>query len=141
MGVTRLIPPTTANRVSNTLMKTIPTGRPTPRSTQPSTKTPAVDYPPPMGVPWKCIVAMMRDDKSCPGCNSNKLNDPPRLKFHQEVVFPALFNHGYIFRKDVMASFYNPLLRTSYASNKLQKIDFFLTIIKRPINNIYSIAN
>ena len=60
-------------------------------------------YPPPRGVPWNRITAMVRSDTSCPGCHFNKPDDPPRLKFHQEVGCPALEKHGHICRKDVTA--------------------------------------
>ena len=65
-GITILTPPTTANRVSNTQTQPTPKGHPTPRPNQSPTQTPAVDYPPSRGVPWKCIAAMILDDKSCP---------------------------------------------------------------------------
>ena len=47
---------------------------------------------------------MMREDRSFLGCQFNHPNDPPRLKFHQDVGCPALVRNGYIFRKDVTAS-------------------------------------
>ena len=81
-----------------------PKGRPAPRPTQPPEQKSAVAYPPPRGVPWKCISAMMCKDKSCPGCNFNHPEDYPRLKFLQEVRYPALANHGYLCRKDVTES-------------------------------------
>ena len=56
------------------------------------------------GVPWKCIATMMQEDKSCPGCHYNHPEYTPQLKFHQEVVCPALSKHGYLFRKYVKAS-------------------------------------
>ena len=83
LGLPIFPPPTAANRVSNTPMKTPPTGRPTPHPTQPPAQTSAVDYPPPRGVPWKCITAMMRDENSCPVFHFNKPDDSPRLNFHQ----------------------------------------------------------
>ena len=46
---------------------------------------------------------MMCNDKSCPGFHFNKPDDSPRIKFHQEVGFPALSKNGYIFWKDVIA--------------------------------------
>ena len=96
LGLTRSTPPATTNRVSNTPTQPPPIGLPTPRPTKPQTPTSAVDYPPPRGVPWKCIAAMVCNDKSCPGCHFNKLDDYPILKFHQEVGCPALYMHGYI---------------------------------------------
>ena len=64
----------------------------------------AVSYPPPRGVPWKCISAIMGEDKSCPGCHYNHPKYYPRLKLHQEVGCLALAKHGYLCRKDVTAS-------------------------------------
>ena len=92
------------NRVSNTPTNPPQTGRPAPQPPQPLTQSSAVAYPPARGVPWKCIVTIMREDKSCPGCHLNYPDDFPRLKFHQDVGCPVLAKHGYIFRKDVTAS-------------------------------------
>ena len=47
---------------------------------------------------------MIRDNKSCPGCHFKHPKDSTKLKFHQEVGFPALVKHGYLCRKDVTAS-------------------------------------
>ena len=77
---------------------------PQPCPSQTPTPTSSVDYPPPRGVPWNCITAMMRDDKSCLVCHFNKLDYTPRLNFHQEMGFPALAKHDYICRKDVTVS-------------------------------------
>ena len=96
LGLTRSTPPTTANRVSNTQTQPPPTGRPQPLPIQPPTPKSAVDYPPPRGLPWKCIAAMIGDHKYCMGCHFNKPDDTPRLKFHQDVGCPALAKHGYI---------------------------------------------
>ena len=104
LGLTIVTPPATENRVSNTQTKPPPTGRPQPCPSQPPMPASSIDYPPPRGVPWKCITAMMRDEKSCPGCHFNKMDDSPRLKFHQEVRWPSLAKHGYMLRKYVTAS-------------------------------------
>ena len=105
MGIPSAPTPTAAaNCVSNTPTQPPPTGRPYPHTTQTLAQTSAVDYPPPMEVPWKCTAAMMSKDKSCPGFHFNKPNDPPRLKFHQGVGCLALAKHGYICWKYVTAS-------------------------------------
>ena len=46
---------------------------------------------------------MIYNDKSCLGFHFNKPDDSPQLKFQQEVGFPDLVKHSYIFRKDVTA--------------------------------------
>ena len=56
------------------------------------------------GVPWKYIAVMMQEDKFCPRCHVNHLDDSPRIKFRQDVRYPALASHGCIFREDVTAS-------------------------------------
>ena len=61
-------------------------------------------YPPPRGVPWKCIAAMTHKDKCFPRCHYNHPKDSPRLKFLQEVGCLALVKHGYLCWKDVTAS-------------------------------------
>ena len=70
---------------------------------QPTTQSFNVTYPPTRGLPWKCIAAMMREDKSCPGCRFNHTEKSPNLKFYQEVGCPELANNSYICRKDVTA--------------------------------------
>ena len=50
------------------------------------------------------MASMIREDKSCPGCQFNHPEDSPKLKFHQEVGCPALAKHGYLCHKDVTAS-------------------------------------
>ena len=90
--------------MSNTPTNPPHTVRPVLQPPQHPTQPPAVIYPPPMGVPWKCIAAMMWEDKSCMGCRFNHPEDSPRLKFHQEVGCPELAKHGYPLRKDVRAS-------------------------------------
>ena len=92
------IPPytTTANCVSNIPSNPPHNGHPAPQPPQPPTQSSSVAYPPTRGVPWKCIAAMMWEDKSYPGCHLNHPKDPPRLKFHQDVGCPALSKHGYI---------------------------------------------
>ena len=63
LGILSVPPSTTvANRVLNTPTQPPRTGRPAPRPTQPPAQTSAVAYPPPRGVPWKCISTMMRED-------------------------------------------------------------------------------
>ena len=105
LGIPSSPPSTTvANRVSNTPTLPLPAGRPAPLPSQPKAKSSAVAYPPPRGLPWKCIAAIMQEDKSYPGCRYNHPEDSPQLKFHQEVGCPALAKHGYLFWKDVMAS-------------------------------------
>ena len=84
LGIFSAPPSTTvANHVSNTLTQPPLTGRPAPSPPQPTAQSSTVAYPPPRGVPWKCITAMMRKDKSCPGCHYNQPEDSPRLRFHQ----------------------------------------------------------
>ena len=95
---------TIANHVSNTPSNPPQNRRPAPQPPQPPTQSSRVAYPPASGVPWKCIAAMMQEDKSCLGCHVNHPDDSPRLKFHQDVGCPSLTNHGYISRKDVTAS-------------------------------------
>ena len=95
---------TVANDVRNTPTQPPPSGLPTPHPPQPPTQSSAVAYPPPRGFPWKCIAAMMWEDKSYLGCHFNHPKDSPRLKFRQEVGFPALAKHGYLCRKYVTAS-------------------------------------
>ena len=105
LGIPSVSPPTTAvNHVYNIPTQPLPVGCPTPCQTQPQEQTSAVDYPPPRGVPWKCITEMMRDDKSCTGCHLNKPYDPPRLKLQQEVGCLAFAKNNYILRKDVKTS-------------------------------------
>ena len=104
-GIPSAHPSTTvANRVSNTSTQLPPEGCPAPHPPQPPAQSSTVAYPPLGGVPWKCIDAMMQEDKSCPGCHYNHPEYTPQLKFHQEVVCPALSKHGYLFRKYVKAS-------------------------------------
>ena len=78
--------------------------RPVPSQHQPTTPSSNVPYPPSRGAPWKCIASMIREDKSCLGCHFNHPGDSPKLKFHQEVGWPALAKHIYLWRKDVTAS-------------------------------------
>ena len=86
LGIPSAAPSTTsANRIYNTQTQPPLTGRPNPCPTQPPAHTSVMDYSPPRGVPWKFIAAMMREDKSCPGCHFKKPNDSPRLKLNQEV--------------------------------------------------------
>ena len=87
---------TVANLVSNTPNKPPLAGRPTPRPTQPPEQSSAVAYPLPRGVPWKCIAAMIREYKSCPGCHYKHPEDSQRLKFHQELGYPELAKHGHL---------------------------------------------
>ena len=77
--------------------------RPSPHPHKPTTQSSNATYPPTRGVPWKCIAAMIREDKSCLGCQFNHPDNSPKLKFHQEVGCPVLAKHGYICRKDVTA--------------------------------------
>ena len=77
---------------------------PAPHPPQPPAQASRVAYPPVRGVPWKCIAAIMREYKSCSECHFNHSYDPPKLKFHQDVVFLALAKHVFICRKDVTAS-------------------------------------
>ena len=81
---------TVASRVSKIPTKPPPEGFPAPHPLQPPTQSCAVAYPQPMGFPWNCIAAMMRKDKSCPGCHFNHPEDSPQLKFHKEVGYLAL---------------------------------------------------
>ena len=105
LGIPSAPPSTTfTNSVSNTPTQPPPPGRLVPHPPHPPTQSSAVAYPPPRGFPWKCIAAMMRKDKSCPGCHFNKPDTSPRLKFHQELGCLALAKHGYMCRKDVTAS-------------------------------------
>ena len=60
----------------------------------------------------------MREDKSCQGCQFNHPEDSPRLKFHQEMVFPGLAKHGYLCRKDVTVS----VKAVDKSNNKFYKI-------------------
>ena len=101
LGISAIPPSTTSvNCVSNT-HNNPQNERPVPPPHQHTTQSSNVPYPPTRGVPWKCIDAMMREDKSCPGCHFNHPDDSPKLKFHQEVGSLALAKHGYIFWKDV----------------------------------------
>ena len=75
-----------------------------PQPHQTPTQSSNATYPPTRGVPWKCVAAMIREDKSCLGCQFNHPNNLPKLKFHQEVGCPVLYKHGYICRKDITAS-------------------------------------
>ena len=78
LGIPSAPPYTTVvNRVSNTPTQPPLTELPTPCPTQTPAHKPAEAYPPPRGVPWKCITAMMREDKSCPGCHYNHPEDSP----------------------------------------------------------------
>ena len=105
MGITSAPPSTTVtNSVSNKPTQSPLVGCPAPHPPQPPAQSSTVAYPPLGGVPWKCIDAMMQEDKSCPGCHYNHPEYTPQLKFHQEVVCPALSKHGYLFRKYVKAS-------------------------------------
>ena len=90
--------------MSKTSTQPPPTGFPSPLTTQLPAQTSNVSYPSPSGFPWKCIAAMIREDNSHPGCHYNHPKDSPRIKFHQEVGFPALAKHGYLCRKDFTAS-------------------------------------
>ena len=105
LGITSATLSTTvANRVSNTPTNPPQNGRPALHPPQPPTQSSTIAYPPARGVPWNYIAAMMREDKSCPGCHFNHPDDSPRLKFHQYMGCPALEIHGYIYRKDVTES-------------------------------------
>ena len=95
---------TIANRVSNTPTNPPQNGRPALQPPQTPTQSSAMAYPTARGVPWKCISAMMWEDKSCTGLHFNHPNNSPRIKFHQDVGCLALAKHGYICRKDVTAS-------------------------------------
>ena len=95
---------TIANCVSNTPNNPPQNERPAHQPPKPPTQSSRVAYPPARGVPWKFIVAMMQEDKSCLGCHFNHPDNSPRLKFHQDVGCPALAKHGYIYWKDVTAS-------------------------------------
>ena len=83
---------------------TSPYRTPTTTSQPANNKTSPTDYPPPRGVLWKRISAMVRSDTSCLVCHFNKPNEFLRLKFHQEFGCSALEKHGYIFQKYVTAS-------------------------------------
>ena len=102
LGITAFPPPTTSvNRVSNNNSQN---ERPVPAQHQPTMTSLNDPYPPSRGVNWKCILSMIREDKSCPGCNFNQPTDSPKIKFHQEVGCPALAKRGYLCHKDVTAS-------------------------------------
>ena len=60
------------------------------------------DYPPSRGVPWKYTAEKISTDRSCPRCHFNKPNESLRLKFHQEVGYPALSKHGCVCKNNVM---------------------------------------
>ena len=90
--------------MSNTPTKTPPTGHPASCPNHPQAQSSAVSYPPPRWVPWKCIAAMMCEDKSYLGCHYNNPKDSPRFKFHKDVGCLALAKHGYLFWKYVTAS-------------------------------------
>ena len=95
LGITAVSPSTTSvNRVSHNNSQN---ECPVPSQHQPITPSPS------MGVSWMCIAMMIIDNKSCPGCHFNHPEDSQNLKFHQEVGFPSLAKHDYIFRKDVTA--------------------------------------
>ena len=99
LGIPNISPSTTiSNHVSNTQSNPPQNGRPDPQPPQYPTQEYSVSYPPARGIPWKCIAEMMREDKSCPGCHFNHPDGSPRLKFHQDVGYPALAKHGYICR-------------------------------------------
>ena len=96
LGLPISTPLVMVNCVSVSQSQPPPTGCPKPLPIQPLTMTLPTDYPPPRGVACKRTAAMVRSDTSFPGCHFNKPNDSPHLKFHQEVGFPALKKHGYI---------------------------------------------
>ena len=99
ISITSVPPSTTSvNRLSQNNLQN---ERPVPAQHQPITPSSNVPYPLSRGVPWKCIAMIIRDNKSCPGCHLNQPEDPPKLKFHQKVGFPALAKHGYLCRKYV----------------------------------------
>ena len=94
LGITAIpLSNTSINRLSNT-NNNPQNERPAPPPHQPTTQSSNVPYPPTRGVPWKCITAMMREDKSSPGSHFNHPKDYPKLKFHQEVGCSALAKHG-----------------------------------------------
>ena len=81
LGITSVLLSTTSvNLVSNINSQN---ECPVPAQHQPTTQSSNVPYPPSRGVPWKFIVSMIREDKSCLGCHFNHPKDSPKLKFHQ----------------------------------------------------------
>ena len=88
MGLPYPTPSVTENRVSDAPAPSPPTGRPQPCPSPSITPSPTMDYPPPRGVPWKCIATMVLHDKSCPGCHFNKPDDSPHLKLIIELKEP-----------------------------------------------------
>ena len=44
---------------------------------------------------------MICTHQSCTRCHFSKLDELPRLKFHQGVGYPDLSKHGYVCKKDV----------------------------------------
>ena len=75
LGLPSLSPTTTVNYAYNAQAQHTPTGRPQPCTSHPPPPTSYTDYPPPRGVPWKCIASMLRSDTSCTVCHFNKPND------------------------------------------------------------------
>ena len=77
LGISSSPPSTTiANCVSNTQTNHTLDGCPCPQPPKPPTKLSAVAYPPPRGVPLKCVAIMMREDKSYLGCHFNHPRTP-----------------------------------------------------------------
>ena len=70
-------PPVTVNRVPNAQAQPPLMGHPQTRPSQTPPMTSYTYYPPPRGVPWKCIAVMVRSDTSCPGYHFNKPDNSP----------------------------------------------------------------
>ena len=85
---------TIPNCVLNTTSNPPQNGRPDLQPLQPRTKSSTLACPPARGLPWKCITAMMGEEKYCPGCHFNHPDDFPKLKFYRDVGCPALAKHG-----------------------------------------------
>ena len=96
LGIWSASPFTTfANRVSNTPTQPTPEERPALCPPQTPSQSSALAYVAPRGFTWNCITAMIREDKSCPGCRYYHPKGSPRIKFHQGVACPTLAKHGY----------------------------------------------
>ena len=83
LGITATPPSNTSVNIVSNKHNNPKNKRPVPPPHQTTTQSSNVPFPPTRGVPWKCIAAMMREDKSFPGCHFNHPIDFPKLKSHQ----------------------------------------------------------
>ena len=76
LGIPSSALPAMVNCVYDVQAQPTPSILPQRRPSQPTPSRSSTEYPPPRGVPWKRIAAMVRSDMSCPGCNFNKPDHP-----------------------------------------------------------------